>query len=184
MKMKKGIARKLAALCGYGPKIQNPWIDVDKKIIIVTNGAGIVVLPFTPEDGETSGFVPHQALRIWDCASRKRKSTIHCAERVVVTFLDGEQTSFPRSGSEFVDWENLPRSAAECGTATISIDADLLANIQHALGSPGVSLWVKDGNSAIMVSGCTTEDGMALMMPQRYSMTTYPRDRFLAKKEE
>jgi hypothetical protein len=35
-----------------------------------------------------------------------------------------------------------------------------------------------------MVSGRTTEDGMALMMPQRYGMTTYPRDRFLAKKEE
>ena len=92
MKMKKGIARKLAALCEYGPKIQNPWIDVDKKIIIATDGHGLVVLPFTPEDGETSGFVPHQALRIWDCASRKRKSTIHCAGRVVVTFLDGEQT--------------------------------------------------------------------------------------------
>jgi hypothetical protein len=46
----------------------------------------------------------------------------------------------------------------------------LLVNIQHTLGSVCVSLWVKDG--------------MALMMPQRNGMTTYPRDIFLAKKEE
>jgi hypothetical protein len=184
MKMKQGIARKLAALCGYSPKIQNPWIDVDKKIIIATDGHSLVVLPFTPEDGETSGFVPHQALRIWDCASRKRKSTIHCAERVVVTFLDGEQTSFPRKDGEFVEWEKLPRSAAECGTPTISIDADLLANIQHALGSAGVTLWIENADKAIMVSGLREEDGMALLMPMRPSMTTYPRYRFLAKKEE
>jgi hypothetical protein len=179
MKMKSGIARKLAALCGPQPKTQNPWIDVDKKIIIATDGHGLVVLPFTPEDGETSGFVPHQALRIWDCASRKRKSTIHCAGRVVVTFLDDEQTSFPRTDSEFVDWTRLPRSAAECGTATISLDADLLANIQHALGSAGVTLWIENTDKGIMVSGLREEDGMALMMPMRPSMTTYPRDIYL-----
>lgn len=175
MKMKSGYKGRLKGVLPatsdyFSAKIQHPYLDVEKNILISTGGKAIVILPVIVEDGETSGPVHSSAIANMLTGLKKRKATLHCGERVVVKYSDGEESSYSRSGLEFVKWEAaMPKRA---GRSLITVNAHYLSSIQTALDSMSISIWIDGENNAILMSGDNKQDGMAALMPMRGGFDT------------
>lgn len=144
-----------------------PYLDVEKKKIIATDGYKLLALPVTPEEADTSGYIMPESFKY----ARKLAGKLEEIRLTVnggVTFPDGSTT--PRVSGEaalqpddYVDWQRVVPAGP--WTLTVGINADYLLQLAKALGSERVVLKFTDAVSAIRVEPEEQGEGFAVLMP-------------------
>ena len=128
--------------------LAHPYLDVERKTLVATNGCALVALPVEIDPGDTSGPITIDAL----AAARKvgRKGEL-------ATILAGtdqkliNQATCPRANDiNYPDWTRvMPRNP---GKIRISFNAHLLVDITKAMGCTDVILEFDDATSPIKVT--------------------------------
>ena len=113
--------------------IQHPWLDVEKALLISTNGKILSKLAVEITPGDISGRVPVDAIK----AALKIKTAydtvlLDCSDKAAVKIMDGR--TWPRADAAFPNWEQVVPNNAGHGTARLILNASLLADLQAALG--------------------------------------------------
>lgn len=160
--------RKLDGVVGKD-KIRNyisqPYVDVDKKIMVATNGSILSVCPIEPDEGDTSGHIPLEAIK----AAIKGNKFDPCVKANGNITLESGQT-FPREDlGQFPVWNRVipDKDKAEI---VISLDAKQLKALADAICNPGkqsiVRLHIKDNNTSFYVD-TGDSDCYGIIMPCR-----------------
>lgn len=125
--------------------------------LVATNGKAMAMLPVLLDEGDVSGYVSENALKL----ARKQDKRSDFA----TVYLNGvaklsDGSTMPREGTAkdatFPKWEQVFPKDESLHTQTIALDAKLLWELAQAMGTQGVVLRVKDGVSAILVSPTAT----------------------------
>jgi hypothetical protein len=138
---------------GMRPEIAAPYLDVQRRRVVATDGRMLVAVPVEIESGDVSGFIGPSQLDL--ARGRGPRGTFPDWTACVPTFKEGEP-----------------------GTVTIGISARLLSDLAKALGSDSrrqVALTIKvDGNDAayspMLVRRAENDAGLdevAVLMPVR-----------------
>ena len=113
--------------------IMDPWLDVEKKLLISTNGRILSKLVIETETGDVSGRVPVAALKEAIKAAKKwPDARIDCSNPKAVKIMDGR--TWPRPDGQFPNWEQVLPNNAGRGTARLILNAALLADLIAAMG--------------------------------------------------
>ena len=150
--------------------IQHPWLDVEKALLISTNGKILSKLAVEITPGDISGRVPVDAIK----AALKIKTAydtvlLDCSDKAAVKIMDGR--TWPRADMSFPNWEQVVPNNAGRGTVRISFNAELLSNLFAAMGADeraGVTLefQVDDEHDAKGLPVLVTSAGMSgVLMP-------------------
>lgn len=125
--------------------------------LVSTNGAAMAIIPVLLDEGDVSGYVSENALKL----ARKQDKQSDFATvylNSVAKLSDG--STMPREGTAkdatFPKWEQGVPKDESLHVQTIAFDAKLLWELAQAMGTQGVILRVKDGVSAILVSPTAT----------------------------
>lgn len=154
--------------------LANVHFDAQKRCMVATDGHVLVKVPVDcVDDHDTTGPIPVAALKAANKHGGKREplATMHANGSVMlasgVTMPRPEDIVFP-------DWERVIPTDFGQQSVTFTINADLLARIQKALGSNGVTLTVRvdgDGMAPILVKpndAISKADGaLGVLMPMR-----------------
>jgi DNA polymerase III sliding clamp (beta) subunit (PCNA family) len=111
-------------------------LDVTESRLVATDGAKLVCVPVTIEEGDTSGPVTAEAIKAAiKAAGRTGDAAIACNGSLAVA--NGPTFQRPGDLGQFPDFDQLiPKE----GTAQIGINAEYLAAIQKAAGAKGIGL--------------------------------------------
>jgi hypothetical protein len=148
-------------------ELSHPWLDVKHKLLIGTDGHSMVILPVLLDEGETSGPVPWNALK--HLADGESRVTVYCGTEVVVTFARGEQERHVRPTGKFPAYRRPDVNPQVKGLPTVTLNAVLLLAVQDALGAKGVSLWITDDKTAVVIGDPYAPNGRAVLMPMRHN---------------
>ena len=127
---------KIEAVCGTDARrgaIQQPWLDVDNKRMIATNGHVLAVLPVLPCVDDVTGTVPVDAIK----AARAKgaecggdSGECYLSANSDVSTANGAR--FQRPDETFVDYEKvIPKKPQN--DPDIILDAALLKRLSDAL---------------------------------------------------
>lgn len=160
-----------------------PYLDVDNAKLVATDGHILAVLPVELDDGDTSGPVPIEAMKVArqrvnlrDENGAKTDPCIKCNTAAEVN----SGASFPQGDMEtkYPDYERVMAKRPQVDP-DITFDAKLLINLVDALSDRGegsiVSLWFAkdpDGsinpNAGIRVEVAEHPDRIGTLMTCRY----------------
>jgi hypothetical protein len=115
-------------------QLEDPYLDVEAKRLVATDGSSLVAFPVEVDEGEESRWISGDLLRAVRRLAPNHKVPIHgnAAE-------DGP--SFPcvqqRGPAGFPDWKRVvpSRQEGDPGTVTIALDAVRLLRLAVALGA-------------------------------------------------
>ena len=125
--------------------LHRSFLDVEKSLLISTNGKILSQLPVTVEDGDVSGLIDMDALKaankiktMCGTAGNRTESRLDCTSPDSVKLADGR--TWPRTvpgnvGAKFPNWEQVMPKNAGRGTVRISFNAELLSNLFAAMGA-------------------------------------------------
>lgn len=138
-----------------------PYLDVERKRLVSTNGHALAIVEVELDDGDTAGHVPIEALK----AVRKDKSAVSI-------YLDGAAkvngTTFPREDlGKYPEYSAVLPERPE-REPDITFNAELLFNLSRAICTgkwPFVSLWITDDEKGVYVE--TAGGGYGVIMPAR-----------------
>lgn len=117
--------------------LMDPWLDVEEKLLLATDGRRLVAVPVEVEKGEKSRFLSRKLLRLCRRAvGIDREMEIRGEtgpEGISVTTDQDRGPGFPRSWKEIRD-SGKRRGAP--GTVTVGLDAAFLLSMARAMGRP------------------------------------------------
>jgi hypothetical protein len=145
MKINKRYRPELLVSRGKGanPLLTDPWLDAKDRRLLATDGHALVALPVETERTERSRYLACSLLKAARVLGEKDlPAEIHDQEVVEfgVLWPTAQERTFP-------DWKKLvPKArAGSPGTATLALNADLLARLANSMGFAGVRLTIQLG---------------------------------------
>jgi hypothetical protein len=183
MKIGRHDLRKLRAVCADNESIiatkynlGEPYLDVEEKVLVASNGYALVAFPVEPENNDISGIVPWAAfdaaaeIAFEEDETSLQNVRLDCGERVIVYNRTKEVCSYPRPKGKYPNWKVVV--PVRTGPATITLDARLLLGIQDALGCEGLSLWITNSKGQVLIGGTDEcNEGVAVVMPMRHKLS-------------
>ena len=152
--------------------LTDPYLDVEGRAVVATDGYRMVAIPVEVDDQDVSGYVARDLLKVARKKCKKEDFEAEIRERKELVPQGIEYP--PDDARTFPDWRKvLPSfSEGEPGTVTIGLNANLLKGIADALGGAGVvALTVKVDSletSPIRVRALSgNEREIAVLMPCR-----------------
>ncbi len=159
------------------PHLLHPWLDVEAKVLVATDGTRLIKHPVVIDDGDVSAFVSVVALK----AARKLvpKKVAHLEIAVGVdhlTLTNGMTMPTPKSDLSFPPYEKVIPNYSNRETVTVGLDAKLLMGLCQALGggkggtAVRLTFPVKE-NGEVMLDPIVVEymqsDAIGILMPSR-----------------
>lgn len=132
--------------------INRPYLDVEKKLLIATDGRIMAMLPVATGPNDVDGFIDVEAIKLATTHSKGQEEIfLHCPEGELKTH-DG--LSLPRTtesdAGKFPNWKQvLPDSPAK--PFKFSFDVFLLAKLAKALGAGKTRNLDKQGQVTLTV---------------------------------
>lgn len=119
-------------------QLADPWLDVDQKKLVATDGHLLIAVPVEVEEGEQSQFISHELLQI---AREKFRSY----QDGTVNIRDGAIPDGPTWPTQqgaprlFPKWLQVipPFKKGDPGTFTIGLNVNLLKKLVDAVGLKG-----------------------------------------------
>ena len=151
--------------------LNEPYLDIDEKAVVATDGHVLAVCPVELDDGDTSGPITEEsikaAIKLSTVKTRSMKTANVKANGMLV--LDNGAT-YPRPDN--VTFPDYHRVIPDINKAemVISFDAKKLKDLADAINTPGssvVTLHIKDNNTAFYVDSDTMSDCYGVLMPCR-----------------
>ena len=130
------------------PILAHPYLDVERKTLVATDGRALVALPVEIDPGDTSGPITIDALAAARKVGRKGElATILAGTGQKLT----NQATYPRANDiNYPNWTQvMPRNP---GKIRIVFNAHLLFDITKAMGCTDVILEFDDATSPIKVT--------------------------------
>ena len=167
----KTMIENCAAIKDYSrPYLQNPYLDVEGKQLIATDGHKLVFVPVVPEDGDVSGYVTGKALAAARKLAKRTEPSIRCNGALELT--DG--TVLPRPENQAFPVDGVKRVIPDTkGCKIVSFNAQLLLDIAKAIGEGKDTIATvvilhlpEDNTRAIKVTKSGTE-AFGVLMPVR-----------------
>jgi hypothetical protein len=118
------------------PHLQHPYLDVAAERIVATDGKRLVTVPVDCDEGEVSGHIASDLLKVARKTNRKELVAQIRERREVVP----QAIEWPCNVvGEFPAWREIIPGfrPGDAGTITIGVNARLLAGIAAALGTEG-----------------------------------------------
>lgn len=154
--------------------LQEPYLDVENRRMVATNGHAAVVVPVEIEDGDTSGHISVESIIAARKVAPERKrqhKTIRVAANGTLVLNNG--ASFPRS--ILGTYPNIDMVIPQRTYDTISIDAERLLELAQAICLQGETPMVtihlsEDRNSGMRVErlkGDSDKGAFGVIMPCR-----------------
>lgn len=162
--------------------INQPWLDVERKRIVATDGSIMAIVPIETGDEDVTGPIPTEAIK----AARKMYRDTGDAPDLIkangaIVFPNGYTIPRPEGIGTFPDVDRVVPKVAADAQPDVSIDARLLARLQEAIADQGakyhgVSLYFQrdqdgriDATAPILVKPGTRCDSGAIgvLMPLR-----------------
>jgi hypothetical protein len=143
MKLHKDIKPELA--CSKDENrwiLHHPYLDVENKALVATDGRIMAIIPCHPENGELSGPVSREALENGRKNSQ-RDGTFHCVMNGFLAVVGGGTFSRPDygEGGRFPNWQQvLPKfeemnaTPKASGLVEFAFGLELLTNLAKAIG--------------------------------------------------
>lgn len=153
----------------------HPYLDVEQKLLIATNGYSLAAVPVGVDEGDRSGPIPKAAIK--SARTRKITSARIRAKKTLVDVNGGPM--YRRGSATFPPWQQVMPSWKEGDerTVTFGIDARLLLSLAQAIGSRrgGVVITVRvpdsgsDMTDPVVVRVDSPNGEIGLLMPRRVS---------------
>jgi len=140
------------------PTMEEPHLDIEKGLgnVVSTNGHIISVVPVELGEGDVAGPIPIAALKgARKLAKREDNITLDCSDAEKVTISDGR--TFPRITIQYPNWRQVIPSKDLGVTASICIDANLLAKLAKSLGTKAVKIETMKDSLGLRVTPQTTK---------------------------
>lgn len=160
---------KLEAVCekpGHGARVYltMPHLDVEKKRLIATNGHALVVHPVELEEGDTSGPVPLDALRV--IRAKRAGDSIALSGNAVAEGLTYPRPDF---GGYYPDVDRVIPAKPDTPPTIVFDAASLLALAQAMTDKkPIVRVWVgKTPHDALYIEAIYAPGVVGVQMPSR-----------------
>lgn len=150
--------------------IEQPYLDVDAKVLVATDSFMLAVVPVEVEEGDTSGPVPVQAI-----TEARRRSTKDNPQGIALNGraeVDSGEVSFKRptlGQQQFPAWAKIADENRGTPIAEFGVSPFLLARLAEAIGvgkNEAVKISVYGPLTAL---GVETMDkkGRGILMPVR-----------------
>jgi hypothetical protein len=150
----------------------DPYLDVEAERMVATDGHRLVAVPVEIEEGDVSGYVSRDLLKVGRRKAGKLEPSIQIINRIDLLPHEIEWPCL--QGRTFPAWRGVlpPYHEGDEGTVTIGLNSKLLKGIADALGSEGlVALTVKldsPSTSPLLVRAFLgQEDEIGILMPCR-----------------
>lgn len=120
------------------PNLNSPYLDVDKKRLVATNGYCLVMVPVEEVDQDTKGMIPLDALRAAGKGRMRSEIVANGDVKVLGVSYPRPQDKFPPIGHV------LPRfkEGAEGTITTIGVDAQYIADLAKAMNAKQVKITI------------------------------------------
>ena len=160
MRLSKTSKIELIASCDEGrPHLLHPYLDVDAKVLVATDGHRMVKHPVTIDDGDVSAFVSVDAIK----AARKLATKVEDLEVGVgadmLRLINGMTMPTPKCKMSFPPYDRVIPNYSRRKTVTVGLDAKLLMGLCQALGGSA-----KDGTT-VQLTFPTVDKGEAMLDP-------------------
>lgn len=156
--------------------------DSDLKTVVATDGHILTAVNVTDliDKDEQSFCIPLEALKFAQTLLKKDSPVIRItAKKDAVVVSQGGmdlRMYYPKADAAFPKWESATPSTMEGYKGVVTLSAELLLALSDSLKGGesvnGVSLWIKDGASQIIVTHPRAKGKYAVMMPMRGQMMT------------
>ena len=171
-KLDKGIC----ANDGIMRHIDNPYLDVDAKQIVATDGHGLILVPVEIEDGDQSGYIPIDAIREGQKKQNRigDKVEIDCSISDTVSLKYAGLTFRRPNDTTYPDYKRvIPDKPVEY--IEIGLDAAKLKALADGIskdrkGAVRLLIDANNSNAAVhLSSGTENNQATAILMPIRFS---------------
>ena len=156
------------------------YLDSEAKQMVATNGHILACIPYEPENGDASEIVPVELVKAARVGGAKASDAIsqRQGENNVTQFSTMKwdakskqylELSMPAIDGKFPDYTRVVPDKPS-GDPTITLNADLLADLQAALSNNGlISLWITGPQDAIYAEpvGDAPTGTCGVIMPTR-----------------
>lgn len=170
--------------------IHNVMVDVDKKVIVSTDGHAMITLSIDSliEGGEKSFMVPVEALKAAHTMYTRKarglrlKVYIRATDDEIIVSMQGtkKKSIYDRPKGTYPQWDAII-TPPEKYVAKVAIDAALLAHLGESLNGEdrctGVILYVTDKPENMVYVSVNRSDSLGSIMPMRLE-TNNPPSRF------
>lgn len=130
------------------PVLQQTWLDVDRGMLVATDGYMVAAVPVELAIDDASGAVPVEAIQIARNDQGKRPSAEISANGTVSVAAHGNRVEFERFSPEkgFPDWQKIVDAQGK-PVFSIALNPTLLKQLAEAIGGAngGVRLDVYAG---------------------------------------
>lgn len=134
--------------------ITEPYLDITdgKGVLVSTNGQTLVTVPVELSPDDVAGYVSLAVLKAARKAAPRSDTADIALAGKTAALADG--TTMPRTALDyqFPNWRAVVPEQYTAPAAVIALDAKLLWELAQSMGTQGVCLTIKDGESAILVS--------------------------------
>jgi len=152
--------------------------DADKKLVVATDGRILTAVNVSDlvDSAEASFYLPLEALKFAQSLLKKDSPVVRIeAKGDVVAVSHGGldlRLYYPPANADFPKWESATPDSMEGYKACVTLSAELLLSLSDALRGDkdqvnGVSLWVKDSLSQVVITHPRIKGKYAVMMPMR-----------------
>jgi DNA polymerase III sliding clamp (beta) subunit (PCNA family) len=175
MKLPKGKIELAASTeeSRYAPKAVK--LDVENKRMLATDGHILAIVPTEVADTDHSGLIAVDSFK--QIRAMQKRATIPVNIAVngkAVATGRGETAEYELVSGTFPNADAvIPKGEKYEGAPTIELNVDLLMRLAKALGADEahqgavVKLWIKDGNSVVLVKTDENPDAIGVIMPVR-----------------
>ena len=135
MRLSKTSKIELIASCDETrPHLLHPYLDVDAKVLVATDGHRMVKHPVIIDDGDVSAFVSKESIK----AARKLATKVEDLEINVgaktLRLINGMTMPTPPSDCPFPPYDKVIPNYSGRTTVTVCLDAKYLLELCRALG--------------------------------------------------
>jgi DNA polymerase III sliding clamp (beta) subunit (PCNA family) len=159
-----------------GFSLNNVKLDVEGKRMLAINGHALAIIPIEVEEGDHSALIPVEVLKaLRTFANRTKQKDLRISVNgMIKAEFKGEKQEHALGEGTFPNADLVVRLVRQPeGPATIIFNAQTLLNLVKALSDPTapnsdvISIWVKDGQSSIILKSSSNPDAIGMLMPCR-----------------
>ncbi len=177
MRLSKASKIELIASCDEGrPHLLHPYLDVDAKVLVATDGHRLIKHPVIIDDGDVSAFVSKEAIK----AARKLATKVEDLEINVgaktLRLINVLTMPTPQSDYPFPPYDKVIPNYSNRTTVTVGLDAKYLLELCQAMGGNAKVATVRltfpiPDEGKVMLDPIVVEYGVseaiAILMPSR-----------------
>lgn len=137
----------------------HPFLDVDAKVLVATDGHRLIKHPVEVDPADVSGYISADALKVARKLNRADAQLVIRATSDALELLDGTIMPRPTSKNSFPPYDRVIPNYDNRDTITVALDAKYLMELCQALGGNA-----KDGTAVSLTFPLPT-DGDAMLDP-------------------